>query len=339
VTTCAGDPAAWIHGPQEWAGHVVLTDCGPGVVVWADATQPAQCCVPDDVAYTVVAEHAIHDGIALDGVVVTQEVVDHVETQRVVTEEAVVHSPTIVLGTAPAAAGDQRPQTARPVAPQPQAASREPLPDLRPATAAAGTLPQADQPVPASLDLPEQTAAPKQDATAAQPLPAMPANPAVDDLAVAPDDTPREENLFDVFADDDAGEQAGPADEPEMTEERTTDGDDAEPAPAADDAPTPPAKDAPAEEAAGDAVEATAATSVPDEPLRRWTDATGDHHAQGWLVEIGADEAMILKVSGRHTTIALTDLSADDQAYVAAVAARLAAGRSAAAAANDTAGL
>jgi len=339
VTTCAGDPAAWIHGPQEWAGHVVLTDCGPGVVVWADATQPAQCCVPDDVAYTVVAEHAIHDGIALDGVVVTQEVVDHVETQRVVTEEAVVHSPTIVLGTAPAAAGDQGPQTARPVAPQPQAASREPLPDLRPATAAAGTLPQADQPVPASLDLPEQTAAPKQDATAAQPLPAMPANPAVDDLAVAPDDTPREENLFDVFADDDAGEQAGPADEPEMTEERTTDGDDAEPAPAADDAPTPPAKDAPAEEAAGDAVEATAATSVPDEPLRRWTDATGDHHAQGWLVEIGADEAMILKVSGRHTTIALTDLSADDQAYVAAVAARLAAGRSAAAAANDTAGL
>jgi hypothetical protein len=171
----------------------------------------------------------------------------------------------------------------------------------------------------------------------------MPANPAVDDLALAPgDDTPREENLFDLFADDDGGEQAAPTDEPEMTEERTTDGDDAEPAPAADDAPTPPAKDAPAEEAGGDAVEtteATAATSVPDEPLRRWTDATGDHHAQGWLVEIGADEAMILKVSGRHTTMALTDLSADDQAYVAAVAARLAAGRSAAAAANDTAGL
>jgi|LakMenEpi03Aug12_release.lakeMendotaPanAssembly.Ray.scaffolds.fasta_scaffold1454512_1 hypothetical protein len=169
----------------------------------------------------------------------------------------------------------------------------------------------------------------------------MPANPAVDDLALAPgDDTPREENLFDLFAvDDNAGEQAAPTDEPEMTEERTTDGDDAEPAPAADDAPTPPAKDAPAEEADDDAVEATASTPVPDEPLRQWTDATGDHHAQGWLVEIDDDEALILKVSGRHTTMALTDLSADDQAYVSAVAARLAAGRSAAAAANDTAGL
>lgn len=361
VTTCAGDPAAWIHGPQEWAGHVVLTDCGPGVVVWADAAQLAQCCVPDDVAYAVVAEEAVHDGthdgITIDGVVVTQDVVDHVDAQRTVTEEAVVHSPTIVLGTAPAAVAEQGPQVARPVAPQPQAASREPLPDLRPATADAGTLPRADQPVPASLDLPEQTAARTQDA-AATPLPAaeempapaagsraeppaMPANPAVDDLALAPgDDTPREENLFDLFAvDDDAGEQAAPTDEPEMTEERTTDGDDAEPAPAADDAPTPPAKDAPAEEADDDAVEATASTPVPDEPLRQWTDATGDHHAQGWLVEIDDDEALILKVSGRHTTMALTDLSADDQAYVSAVAARLAAGRSAAAAANDTAGL
>jgi len=56
-------------------------------------------------------------------------------------------------------------------------------------------------------------------------------------------------------------------------------------------------------------------------------------------VEIGGDEARILKVSGRHTVMPLADLSADDQAYVAAVAARLAAGRSSAAATNDTAGL
>lgn len=351
ATSCTGDPAAWIHAPHAWAGHVVVIDCEPAVVAWSGVMPPVPCCVSDD-PHAVVVEDVIHGGMEIDGIV-SADVVGNVETQPAVTEEAVVHSPTIVLGAAPAAT-DAGPQIARPVAPQPQAASREPLPDLRPATANSSAPPQADQPVPASLDLPEQPKAPRQDATAAQPLPAtaemptpapasraepqeMPSAPAVDDLAAMPEDAaPREQNLFDLFAEDDeeAGDRAAPSDEPEMLEERATDGDDAKPAPATDDAP---AQEAPATDDA--AVEASAATSVPDEPLRRWTDATGDHHAQGWLVEIGGDEARILKVSGRHTVMPLADLSADDQAYVAAVAARLAAGRSSAAATNDTAGL
>lgn len=341
---CTADPAAWTYAPQAWAGHVVVMECEPAVFAWSGGTPLSCCCVPGD-PHAVVVDEVIHGGMEIDGVV-SADAAGQWEPQPTTTEEAVVHSPTIVLGAVPAAT-DPVPQIARPVDPQPQSAAREPLPDLRPATANAGTLPRADQPVPASLDLPDQPKPPRQDATAAQPLPAaapasrtesleMPPAADVDDLAAMPEgNTPREQNLFDLFAEDDeeTGERAAPTDEPEMLEERTTDGDDTAPAPTTNDAP---AQEAPGED--GAAVEAAAATTVPDEPLRRWTDATGDHHAQGWLVEIGGDEARILKVSGRHTVMALADLSADDQAYVAAVAARLAAGRSAAAA-NDTAGL
>lgn len=356
VTDCAGVPAAWAHEPHAWTwgGPVVVTDCAPdgasGAVAWTGVTMSARCCGGNEPAYAVPGEEIVHDGTVIEGVVT-----EHVDgganaqlDQPAVTEGAVVHAPTIVLGS-PGAAATPQPQTARPVAPEPQAASREPLPDLRPATASDDAARPADkelpgnQPVPASLDVPEQPTTQRQDAAAAREKPATgempapasrvepPAMPAVDDVAVAPgDDMPSEENLFDLFAteNEDAGDEGRSADEPEMTEEQTTDGDDAEPAPA---------KDAPQENDAG-AVEATAELAVPDEPLRRWTDATGEHHAQGWLVRIGDDEACILKVSGRHTTMALADLSADDQAYVATVAARLAA-RPATAAAGDTAGL
>ncbi len=362
VTDCGGVPAAQTHEPHAWmwGGHVVVTDCARGSVAeanaWAGVMLPAQCCQSAEPAHAIEGGEVVHDGTPIEGVV-TENVVGGVEMPHdapAVTENAVVHSPTIVLGApgvgaaglGAAGAASAQPQTARPVAPQPQIASPEPLPELRPATASDDTPRQADkvrpgdQPVPASLDLPEQSTAARQDSTAARPKPAdeeMPAPPpraempAVDELAVAPgDDMPREENLFDLFTTDDeeSGEPSPPTNEPEMTEERATDG---------DDAPQPPAKDAPEESDAG-AVEATAETPVPDEPLRRWTDATGEHHAQGWLVRIGEEEACILKVSGRHTTMALTDLSADDRDYVAAVAARLA-GRPATAAAGDTAGL
>lgn len=375
VIDCGVAPAAWTHEPHvwTWSGHVVVTDraqcCPTGEPEYVGGgVEIVHDCTPVD---GVVTEHVVDQEETHDPQAGADGAVLHSPTTVLRSPgpgSPDLGSPSLSspsLGAA-ASADPAQPPTARPVAPQPQVASQvasqEPLPDLRPATPSDDTPRRADKgltgnpPVPASLDIPEQPTAPRQDAAAAQQKPATeempapasrvepPAMPAVDDVAVAPpDDMPREENLFDLFAadDEDAGEQGTPADEPEMTEERATDGDDAEPAPATDDAPKPPAQDDPQddpEEGDAGAVEATADTSVPDEPLRRWTDATGEHHAQGWLVRIGDEEACILKVSGRHTTMALADLSADDQAYVAAVAARLA-GRPATAAAGDTAGL
>ena len=86
------------------------------------------------------------------------------------------------------------------------------------------------------------------------------------------------------------------------------------------------AEETPAEEPAAEAVP-EAAFLVPDEPIRRWTNAAGTHHAQGWLVELHADRVRILKVNGRHTTMKRESLSEDDRAYVSAVGGRLAAAR------------
>jgi len=81
--------------------------------------------------------------------------------------------------------------------------------------------------------------------------------------------------------------------------------------------------EAEAEQAEADPAEA--AVTVPNEPMRRWTNDTGTHHTQGWLVEVRADRVRILKVNGRHTTVLTESLSAADRDYVSAVGDRLAA--------------
>ncbi len=147
-------------------------------------------------------------------------------------------------------------------------------------------------------------------------------------------------------ADDDAGEpaedsaaEATATDEPEMTdddaeasEEEATVGDSetAEPdasaeEPAADDAAeeADAAPEAEAEQTEADP--AAAAVTVPNEPMRRWTNEAGTHHTQGWLVEVRADRVRILKVNGRHTTVLTESLSAADRDYVSAVGDRMAA--------------
>jgi nicotinate-nucleotide--dimethylbenzimidazole phosphoribosyltransferase len=175
------------------------------------------------------------------------------------------------------------------------------------------------------------------------------------DDEAAPSEEPPADNRPDT-ADDDAGEPAEdaaaettPAAEAEMTEDdaeatesetseakateaEATDGDsktaeEAAPAeePAAEEAAeeADAAPEAAAEQAEADPAEA--AVTVPDEPMRRWTNDAGTHHTQGWLVEVQADQVRILKVNGRHTTVLTESLSAADRDYVSAVGDRLAA--------------
>jgi len=152
-------------------------------------------------------------------------------------------------------------------------------------------------------------------------------------------------------ADDDAGEpaedaaaDATPAAEAEMTEDEAeakkakppaaeaTDG-DSEPAAEAAPAEEPAAEEAAEEadaapEAAAEQAEADpaeAAVTVPNEPMRRWSNDSNTHHTQGWLVEVRADRVRILKVNGRHTTVLTESLSAADRDYVSAIGDRLAA--------------
>ena len=194
-------------------------------------------------------------------------------------------------------------------------------------------------------------------------VPAAPMPAAVEDLAGEPEvkppqQEPKEPNLFDLYgddaddeaapseeppaasrpetADDNAGEPAEdaaaettPAAEAEMTEDdaetseatatetEATDG-DSEPAEEAD-----PAPEAEPEQAEADPAEA--AMTVPNEPMRRWSNDSNTHHTQGWLVEVRADRVRILKVNGRHTTVLTESLSAADRDYVSAVGDRLAA--------------
>jgi len=141
---------------------------------------------------------------------------------------------------------------------------------------------------------------------------------------------------------EDAAADAAPAEEAEMAEEESEDAQSEAPASADSDggetAEEPAPAEEPAEEAANEADAAQesepeqaeadpaeAAMVVPNEPMRRWTDETGTHHTQGWLVELRADRVRILKVNGRHTTVATESLSAEDRDYVSAVGARLAA--------------
>jgi hypothetical protein len=176
-----------------------------------------------------------------------------------------------------------------------------------------------------------------------------------DDNVAAAEDMPSEEapaNSTPATADDDAGEptedsaaEATATDEPEMTDDDASEKEatvgDSETAEEADK----PSEDAAAEEsAADDAAEeadtapeaeteqaeadpAAAALTVPNEPMRHWSNDSNTHHTQGWLVEVRTDRVRILKVNGRHTTVLTESLSAADRDYVSAVGARLAAER------------
>lgn len=176
-----------------------------------------------------------------------------------------------------------------------------------------------------------------------------------DDNVAAAEDMPSEEapaNSTPATADDDAGEptedsaaEATATDEPEMTDDDASEKEatvgDSEIAEEADK----PSEDAAAEEsAADDAAEeadtapeaeteqaeadpAAAALTVPNEPMRHWSNDSNTHHTQGWLVEVRTDRVRILKVNGRHTTVLTESLSAADRDYVSAVGARLAAER------------
>jgi len=159
----------------------------------------------------------------------------------------------------------------------------------------------------------------------------------------------------DAFSDDAAPSEkpagtaepdgAAAAKEPEMTEDadEEADGDAAEkPAEESDPAPAkaaPPAEDAPQEKQA-EADPAAAAFMVPDEPMRCFRDATGDHQIMGWLVELHTDSVRILKANGRYAMVRMDLLSAADQAYASEVGTSLAAKRQGAPlATHDTAGL
>lgn len=182
---------------------------------------------------------------------------------------------------------------------------------------------EGDDDVGPSEEPPADTTAEEVEADAGEP---------VEESAASPDAEPEmsDDAAAAVEADEADSETAEPADEPA--------------APAADDAADEPADDVdaapPADPEQAEADPAAAATIVPNEPMRRWTNDTGTHQAQGWLVEVRADRVRILKVNGRHTTMSTESLSAADRDYVSVVNARLAAERQGTSpAAVDTAGL
>ena len=276
----------------------------------------------------------------------------------------VVHEPTVVVDADPA----------RPTAAAPAAQDLLPVPQPAPTsvvTPASGERPAAEPPATAPDDkVPEQPVD-----KAVEPL-AMPAAPAGDteptangpvasapvaSLAVTPPPRP---NLFDLY--DDAADaavapetrpepldapappatdsdDAAAAAEPDMKKQEAPTADADKPATAPEQPSAEPAQarpDEPAEEtAAPESATDSTAQSVPNEPQRLWTDASGTHQARGWLVAVDVDHVRILKANGRHTTVAIDALSAADRDYVADVASRLAAARTAAPGAGETAGL
>jgi hypothetical protein len=236
--------------------------------------------------------------------------------------------------------------------------AEEPIPDLKPAIAALSAVAPAsnEQPMPEPA-----IPAPVEDLAGGPemklPVP-QPKEPNLFDLygdegddEAAPSEEPSADSRPET-ADDDVGEPAEdaaaettPAEEAEMTEDeaepteaeptegkategKATDGDsesaeEAAPAeePAAEEADAAP--EAAAEQAEADPAEA--AVTVPNEPMRRWSNDSNTHHTQGWLVEVRNDRVRILKVNGRHTTVLTESLSATDRDYVTAVGDRLAA--------------
>jgi hypothetical protein len=277
-------------------------------------------------------------------------------------ESVVVHGPTIVVDASQAQPAAAVPQPASVMAAaaaeQPSPAAAQPMPV---ASASPAVLPTpAQEPIP---DLKPATPQSQVAPASNEQLMLEPAA-AAENLAGGPDvkppkQEPKEPNLFDLYGDEgdedapaaeapaasppeaadadaaetteDSAAEATATDEPEMTEDDADateavadDGESetaAEPAASAEEPDTAP----PAEPEQAEADPAAAAWTVPNEPMRHWSDDTGTHHAQGWLVEMRTDRVRILKVNGRHTTVWTESLSAADRDYVSEVGVRLAA--------------
>jgi hypothetical protein len=276
-------------------------------------------------------------------------------------ESVVVHGPTIVVDASPAQPAAAVPQPASVMATaaaeQPSPAAAQPMPV---ASASPAVLP-----TPAQEPIPDLKPATPQSPVAPASNEQLMLEPAAaaENLAGGPDvkpprQEPKEPNLFDLYGDEgdedapaaeapaasppeaaDAGAaettensaaEATATDEPEMTEDdapvseaEAAEGQSETTEPAASAEEPDAAPEAEPEQAEVDP--AAAARTVPNEPMRHWSDDTGTHHAQGWLVEVRTDRVRILKVNGRHTTVWTESLSAADRDYVSEVGGRLAA--------------
>ncbi len=265
----------------------------------------------------------------------------------------------------PAAAVPQPPSVmAAANAEQPSPAAAQPMPVASSSPAVLPTPTPAQEPIPdlKPASMPQSQVAPASNeqlmlepAAAAEKLAGGP------DVK-PPRAEPKEPNLFDLYGDEgdedapaaeaadasppeaadtdaaetteDSAAEATATDEPEMTddapvseapvsEEEAADGEGetAEPAASAEE----PDTSSEAEPEQAEAEPAAAAWTVPNEPMRHWSDDSGTHHARGWLVEVRTDRVRILKVNGRHTTVWTESLSAADRDYVSEVGGRLAA--------------
>ncbi len=278
-------------------------------------------------------------------------------------ESVVVHGPTIVVDASQAQPAAAVPQPASVMAAaaadQPSPAAAQPMPV---ASAGPTVLPT---PTPAQEPIPDLKPAKPQSQVAPASNEQLVLEPtaATENLAGGPDGKPpkpepKAPNLFDLYGDEgdedvpaaeapaasppeaadagaaenteDSAAEATATDEPEMTEDANateaaaTDGESetaAEPAASAEEPDTAPE----AEPKQAEAEPAAAAWTVPNEPMRHWSDDSGSHHAQGWLVEVRTDRVRILKVNGRHTTVWTESLSAADRDYVSEVGGRIAA--------------
>jgi hypothetical protein len=205
------------------------------------------------------------------------------------------------------------------------------------ATAPAASLAVSPPPRPNLFDLyadankPEPARAVRPESEDARVEPAAPSTPeatASAEAAVAPEPPMKKEAppIEAVEPADEPAQPAADADKPAAEPEQPAPEAKEPAAESSDPQPEEPAAEPAAEDAArgsaGETAEATS-RSVPDEPQRLWTDASGTHQALGWLVEVDTDRVRILKTSGRHATVAIDTLSAADRDYVGDVAARL----------------
>jgi hypothetical protein len=311
-----------------------------------------------------VDEEAVLEQAGVEQGTVEQSEVAHATVESADrAESVVVHGPTIVVDASqaqPAAAVPQPTSVmAAAAAEPPSPAAAQPMPV---ASASPAVLPT---PTPAQEPIPDLKPATPQSQVAPASNEQLMLEPAAaaENLAGGPNvkpprQEPKEPNLFDLYGDEgdedapaaeapaasppeaadagaaetaeDSAAEATATDEPEMTEDdadatdaEAADGESetTEPAASAEEPDTAP--EAEPEQAEVDP--AAAAWTVPNEPMRHWSDDTGTHHAQGWLVEVRTDRVRILKVNGRHTTVWTESLSAADRDYVSEVGGRLAA--------------
>jgi hypothetical protein len=304
---------------------------------------------PSEVAHATVDSADRAESVVVHGPTI---VVDASQAQPA----AAVPQPASVMAAAaaeqpsPAAAQPMPVASAGPtVLPTPTPA-QEPIPDLKPATPQSQVAPASNEQLvlePAAAtenlaggpDMKPPRQEPKEpnlfdlygdegneNAPAAEAPAASPPEAADAGAAETTEDSAAEATATDEpeMTKDDADAKEADAKEAEAPEAEAADGESetaAEPAASAEEPDTAPK----AEPEQAEADPAAAAWSVPNEPMRHWSDDSGTQHAQGWLVEVRTDRVRILKVNGRHTTVWTESLSAADRDYVSEVGGRLAA--------------